>query len=272
MQAARRVFVVSSVFAGLLAGCTSPTLAPVTDRSQPAPQVRQQAPEPAAVPAPAPAQAAGTYTVAPGDTLYRIAKNHNVEVNDLMKANGITDPSKLAVGRVLTIPGAAAVAAPAAQTAPVPAPKVEAAPAAAPAAAPEAPAKPAADGVKTVPVTGEQLQWPVKGRVSKDFDAESRGIDIAAASGAPVLAAASGEVLLVTDKYKSYGNLVILRHGDGSFVTTYGQLQSIGVQKNEKVKAGQKIGTVGGANPQDPALHFEVRIAGKPVNPREYLR
>ena len=269
MQACR-VLVVSSVFAGFLAGCSSPTLAPVTDRSQqPAPQVRQEAPSQPAVATPVPSPAAsssGTYTVASGDTLYRIAKNHNVEVNDLMRVNGITDPSKLAVGRVLTIPGAAA--APVAQTVPVPAPAASPAPAAAPAAAPA----PAASGVKTIPTTNEALQWPVKGSVAKDFTAETRGIDIAAPAGSPVLAAASGEVLLVTDKIKTYGNLVILRHGDGSFVTTYGQMKSIAVQKNDKVKAGQKIGTVGGADQQAPALHFEVRIDGKPVNPHEYLR
>lgn len=54
----------------------------------------------------APAASGNTYTVKAGDTLYRIAKNHGVNVNELMRVNGISDPRQLAVGRTLQIPGA----------------------------------------------------------------------------------------------------------------------------------------------------------------------
>lgn len=269
MSSAFKLFAVSSVCAALLSACSSVSLAPVEDRSTQGQSASSQtsassaAEQPAAVAIPlGDSSAAGTYTVKPGDTLYRISVNHGVNVNELMRVNGITDPTKLAVGRTLTIPGGAAASAPAAHAA-----------AAAPAAKPAASEQPkaASSSVKTIPGTQETLIWPVTGKSVKAFTAESRGIDIAADRGTAVKAAAAGEVLLVSTAFKGYGNLVILRHGDGTFVTTYGQLQSIAVEKGARVKAGQKIGTVGGLEASNPLLHFEVRIAGKPVDPKEYL-
>lgn len=286
MSSAAKLLIASAVSAAFLSACSSVDIAPVEDRSGPA-----EAPAASTAPAPAEPAApaaeviplgggsasagAGTYTVKPGDTLYRIAKNHGVNVNELMRTNGITDPSKLPVGRVLTIPGGAAPA----HHAAIPAPAPAAAPHAAthvaepaPAhAAPAAEATGAKSGAKMIPGTQETLLWPLKGRSVKAFSAESRGIDIAVDRGTAVKAAAAGEVLLVSSSFKGYGNLVILRHGDGSFVTTYGQLSSISVEKGARVKAGQVIGKSGGLDASNPVLHFEVRIAGKPVDPKEYL-
>ncbi|MCG5031812.1 LysM peptidoglycan-binding domain-containing M23 family metallopeptidase [Mesosutterella sp. OilRF-GAM-744-9] len=289
MSHASKLLIASSVCAALLSACSSVSLAPVDEKSStsstppartapvpaapaaPAEPVAQAVPlggSPAAAPVrPAAKPATGTYVVQRGDTLYRIAKNHGVSVHALMSENGITDPTKLETGRTLKIPGGASAvhsaAAPGAAAA-APAPKAAQS---APAASAEA-----QTAVKTVPGTGEALQWPVKGEVTKGFSAATRGIDIKAARGTPVKAAANGEVLLISNAFKGYGTIVILRHGDGNFVTTYGQLQSVAVKKGERVKAGQKIATVGGLNASSPVLHFEVRIAGKPVDPREYLR
>lgn len=47
------------------------------------------------------------YTVQPGDTLYKIARQHNVSVNDIMQANGLTNPNFITVGQQLTIPDGA---------------------------------------------------------------------------------------------------------------------------------------------------------------------
>lgn len=288
MSSAAKLLIASAVSAAFLSACSSVDIAPVEDRSGSVEaSAASTAPAPAAPAAPAAeviplggdsaASGTGTYTVKPGDTLYRIAKNHGVNVNELMRTNGITDPSKLPVGRVLTIPGGVASVHHAA--APVPAPAVAShtathAAAAEPApahAAPAAEAPSAKSGAKMIPGTQETLLWPLKGRFVKAFSAESRGIDIAVDRGTSVKAAAAGEVLLVSSSFKGYGNLVILRHGDGSFVTTYGQLSSISVEKGTRVKAGQVIGKSGGLDASNPVLHFEVRIAGKPVDPKEYL-
>ena len=68
------------------------------------------------LPAPAFAQDAGTYTVAPGDTLGAIANQFGVSVDDLANFNGIADPNLLAVGQVLAIPNGTGVAVAAAGT------------------------------------------------------------------------------------------------------------------------------------------------------------
>lgn len=286
MSSAAKLLIASAVSAAFLSACSSVDIAPVEDRSGSAEApVASTAPAPAVPAAPAAeviplgggtaSVGAGTYTVKPGDTLYRIAKNHGVNVNELMRTNGITDPSKLPVGRVLTIPGGAAPVHHAAAPAPAPAAAPHAAThVAEPApahAAPAAEATSSKSGAKMIPGTQETLLWPLKGRSVKAFSAESRGIDIAVDRGTSVKAAAAGEVLLVSSSFKGYGNLVILRHGDGSFVTTYGQLSSISVEKGARVKAGQVIGKSGGLDASNPVLHFEVRIAGKPVDPKEYL-
>jgi LysM repeat protein len=53
---------------------------------------------------------AGTYTVKPGDTLWRIAQAHNISVEALQKANNLGESGVVIVGQVLTVPGAATTA------------------------------------------------------------------------------------------------------------------------------------------------------------------
>ena len=68
--------------------------------------------EVAQTPAQASPAAAGSYVVKQGDTLYSIARSVGVQVQALQGANGITEPSKIRVGQVLTVPGAAQAGAP----------------------------------------------------------------------------------------------------------------------------------------------------------------
>ena len=122
--------------------------------------------------------------------------------------------------------------------------------------------------------------WPVRGRVSSPFGPRKspfskrqifhEGIDIAAPSGTPVLASAAGTV--VTACYNAgYGNLVVIDHGDG-YQTAYGHNSKLFVKAGQKVKKGQKIANVGSTGRSTgPHLHYEVRLNGKPVNPRKYM-
>ena len=302
MSSAGKLLIASALAAVFATACTSTQIAPVSDNSTTGTIKSGPASVPAAPAASssgaqvvplsggsgfsggsamssaAPAASGNTYTVKAGDTLYRIAKNHGVNVNELMRVNGISDPRQLAVGRTLQIPGAGR---PAVRVATAPVAAHQAQPTTAPASQPAAPAgaaAPAAVPAATahaptpIPGTQETLSWPVTGDVVSHFTSATRGIDISSRRGTAVKAAANGEVLLTSTAFKGYGNLVILRHGNGTFVTTYGQLQTINVKKGEHVKAGQKIGTVGGFDASKPVLHFEVRIGGKPVDPSPYLR
>lgn len=97
-----------------------------------------------------------------------------------------------------------------------------------------------------------------------------RGVDMAARTGTPVLAAADG-VVRRAGRHGGYGNLVELRHGDGS-VTRYGHLSMILVHQGETVARGQLIARAGATGRTTGAhLHFEYRVDGVAVDPLAHL-
>lgn len=101
------------------------------------------------------------------------------------------------------------------------------------------------------------------------------GVDMAALKGTPVKAAAGG-VVVQAQYVPGYGNNILVQHNK-NYRTRYAHLNSIGVKVNQRVTAGQKIGTVGDTgfvrkNGHDAShLHFEVYKNGKHVNPLRYL-
>lgn len=98
------------------------------------------------------------------------------------------------------------------------------------------------------------------------------GMDLAAPSGTPLMAAAAGTVVRA-EAAGSYGNLVVLDHGDG--VQTYYAHQCPGcilVTAGQQVPAGSVIGAVGTTGGSTgPHLHLEVRVDGEPLDPRPWL-
>ena len=98
-----------------------------------------------------------------------------------------------------------------------------------------------------------------------------RGIDFPSPQGTPVMAAESGTVTTVMYSNKSYGNRVIIDHGNG-ISTLYGHNSTIGVSLGQKVSKGQTIAGVGSTgNSTGNHVHFEIRINGKPINPTSYV-
>lgn len=98
-----------------------------------------------------------------------------------------------------------------------------------------------------------------------------RGIDFPSPQGTPVMAAESGTVTTVIYSNKSYGNRVIIDHGNG-ISTLYGHNSTIGVSLGQKVSKGQTIAGVGSTgNSTGNHVHFEIRINGKPINPTSYV-
>lgn len=97
------------------------------------------------------------------------------------------------------------------------------------------------------------------------------GLDLIAPQGAPVYAAAAGTVTQVSRTRKGLGNEVEVNHGNG-YVTRYCMLGDISVNKGNRIKCGQKIGTVGITTSfTAPHLHFEVLHRGKVCDPVHYL-
>lgn len=135
-----------------------------------------------------------------------------------------------------------------------------------------------------------ELYWPIAGAGEADIDEDGlfgsyrihedktmhEGIDIGAAKNTSVDAAKEGEVIFA-EPQGAYGNLVIVRHADGT-ETYYAHLNSFGVVAGDQVKQGQSIGGVGNtaygelADPyMEDHLHFEYWVNGEPVDPLTYL-
>lgn len=123
---------------------------------------------------------------------------------------------------------------------------------------------------------GIKLTRPVQGPVAVGFGegsgpAKNDGVDFAAPAGAPVVAAADGEVALVSETLGGLGTIVLVRHKD-ELLTVYGRIDNVGVKKGDIVQRGQKIGVVSAAGaPAKPRMHFEVRRGATVLDPMRFL-
>jgi murein DD-endopeptidase MepM/ murein hydrolase activator NlpD len=116
--------------------------------------------------------------------------------------------------------------------------------------------------------------WPVSGPVTSGFGWRwgrmHEGIDIAAPTGAPIVAAASGTVIYA-GWMDGYGQLVVVDHG-GGIATAYAHMSSIAAGGGQSVSQGQVVGYVGcTGHCFGSHLHFEVRVNGQAVDPLGYL-
>jgi septal ring factor EnvC (AmiA/AmiB activator) len=124
------------------------------------------------------------------------------------------------------------------------------------------------------------LPWPAKGGISQRFGKQPssrfgtsivrNGVEFATPEGQPVRAVHEGSVAYV-GPFTGYGNLVIVDHGDRSY-SLYGHLNTITVAKDQRVEAQTQLGTSGRNPAGTPALYFELRIDGGPVDPLQWLK
>ena len=118
---------------------------------------------------------------------------------------------------------------------------------------------------------------PLRGTVTSRYgpreateivSANHAGIDIGANAGTVIVAAMEGTVTSVSSQ-GDYGNHVYIQNGD--VVTLYAHCQTIYVKEGDSIVQGQQIGEVGSTGrTTGPHLHFEIRKAGRTVNP-EYV-
>lgn len=195
-----------------------------------------------------PADEPPTHVVQPGETLYSIARSQHLDYRELARWNGIDDTYLIVPGQRLrlTSPGGK-----------------EAAPSAGRRAGPANPTE----------AVGPDLpwQWPIRGPLLRSFAATgAKGIDIRGVLGQPVQAAAPGRVVYGGSGLLSYGQLIIIKHNK-DFLSAYAYNRRLYVKEGDEVVAGQAIAEMGLGTSGVPTLHFEIRIAGKPVDPLLYL-
>jgi len=117
------------------------------------------------------------------------------------------------------------------------------------------------------------LPWPLKGQMLAQFgapkeqgDLKWRGVLIAAKYGTPVRAISHGRVAF-SDWLQGFGFITIIDHGNG-YMSLYGHNETLLKQAGDWVAAGEVIATSGDSGGQPrPALYFEIRSRGKPVDP-----
>ncbi len=194
-----------------------------------------------------------THTVKRGETAWRISQKYDITVAAIARANGLSDPTKLAVGQKLKVPV----------------------------------------GVKGRPSSSNgsgrwmardrrgrspkvKFGWPVRGKLVSGYGlsagAHHDGIDISGRSGTAVRAAEAGRVIHSDDSLAGYGNMVIVKHL-GVYSTVYAHNRRNLVKVGEFVQRGQVIAELGETGRTTaPHLHFEVRQDGHPANPLDYLR
>jgi len=116
------------------------------------------------------------------------------------------------------------------------------------------------------------FSWPLSGSLISRFGSQgggrvNDGIKIAAAANTAVGAAGEGIVVYAGNEISVLGGLILIDHG-GGWMTAYGHLGSLEVERGDRVQRGQRLGGVGSTGYVDsPQLHFEIRKDRRPVDP-----
>lgn len=185
------------------------------------------------------------YTVKNGDTMQSIARRFNGDAGDIIRYNGLSETGPLAVGVEIIIPNG--------ESASVPAPRSVSL------------SRAQARGAGGPNYTGYYIRPISSGRRSQGLHGYN-GVDLADSCGTPVVAAATGDVIIsrILGWNGGYGAYVAIDHANGT-QTLYAHLGSVIVGSGWHVVQGQMIGSVGTTgNSTGCHLHFEVRGARNP--------
>lgn len=223
------------------------------------------------------------HRVKSGETGIAIARAYGVSWSKVVDGNALEEPYVLRVGQKLLLPSARQVAAmsledraraftidigdlitggePAAEESAATAPR---------------PATPDQGPVVAPSSFAGRFDWPARGTILSRYGAKpggrfNDGINIRAAAGSPVRAAADGVIAYAGDTLPGFGNLILIKHG-GNWVTAYAHADALLVGRGQIVKRGDVIARAGQTGSVDePQVHFEIREGRKPLDPLTLL-
>ena len=186
-------------------------------------------------------EGAGIYhRVKKGETLWKISRVYNVNLEKLVKVNKIPDAARIKSGQLIYVPRPAKIS----------------------------------KAIRAGSANG--FIWPVRGRVvghfgKKKTGVRNKGIDIQTGNGVIIIASKSGVVAFCAEAVRGYGRIIIIDHGEG-YQTVYAYNRKNLVIPGQSVVQGEAIGKVGDTGRADtPLLHFEIRKGHIPKNPFYYL-
>jgi len=180
------------------------------------------------------------HRVEAGQTLWKISKLYDVDIDDILRLNHISESSAIEIGQVLLIPNRL---------------------------------RPQNIPIKS---SGDDFIWPLKGRIIAGFGSNyhnliNQGINIQVPAGSDILATRGGRVVFYAASFGNYGKTVIIDHGDG-LRSVYSRISEIFVKPGEILARGALIGRVGASiRDKNSYLHFEIRKGTMPQNPLFYL-
>jgi murein DD-endopeptidase MepM/ murein hydrolase activator NlpD len=183
------------------------------------------------------------HVVQRGETLWRISKTYQVDLDEILRVNNIPDSGTIDVGQRIVIPT-------------------------------EPTAKKLALN-DTPDSGGGDFAWPLRGEVVTGFKQKrdgvmNKGIDIRPAGAQDVRASLGGRVTF-SGRLPGYGQTVIIDHGN-SFSSVYSGADTLLVARDADVASGTAIAKAGDPNGKHQGiLHFEIRKRQKPQNPLLYL-
>jgi lipoprotein NlpD len=295
------------VLLALVTACTSvPNNAPVIERSTdvPVPTVKPVV----VVPVVKEPEIRPSYTVKRGDTLLRIAFDHGQSYSDLVAWNNLRNPNDIKVDQVLWIgpPEGSSVA----KVTPITSasgvevrsltpvnpstnktlPKGDKRPysesnlaelqkladssPATVAVTPKNEVVPVKSVEKPVAAPAAEVIdwiWPADAKLVATFDDQkNKGVDLSGKLGQDVVAVAAGKVIYEGGAMRGYGNMLIIKHAN-NYLSAYAHNKVNLVKEGQSVSKGQKIAEMGNSDSDVVKLHFEIRQAGKPIDPMKLL-
>jgi LysM repeat protein len=212
---------ICSLYALYLTGCAAISFTPITTQQKNLPGVYHR--------------------VEKGQTLWKISKLYNIELEELMRINRISDTSNIEINQMLFIPQ-------------------------------NHPQSPYTANIHST----EDFSWPLKGKIIAGFGQQTnnminKGINIQAYTDSAVVAARSGRVIFCNENFLNFGKTIIIDHGDGFFSVYTGNSKVI-VKTGDSVNKGTAIAKIEkSGRAQNSYLHFEIRKGYNPQNPNFYL-